>query len=294
MEAIAQHDAGLVDRAVEIQAATRLGTAEQREAGARSVEAIEGGDRDVRRVVLIAAEGAAEPFLHANDGELDAFDAHDSADGRRIAGEERGANRVADDGEVGARAVLLVGEEAAVDDSDVADAGHRGGNPDDRAVLADLVLALDVADMLAIGAVEDVLAVDGFHEARVVRANRFVALELVEELAAAEAAGGGDLGHHEALAAERLRSALLGIHTQAFNGCAHQDDAGHPDDHSEQRQEAAQLMRADRIHRQEERVFEVIPRPGEPRTALCHVVYFQDNVIWRVFPNRCPYCAWLI
>ena len=163
---------------VEVEPAARLGTAEQGEAVAGTVHAVEGGDRDVDRVVLVAAEGGAQAFLHADHGELDAFDADDLVERRGVAGEERGAHGVADDGHKGARALFLVGEEAAVHHADIADAGHGGGDAEDGAVFADQVFALDVGDVLAVGAVEDVVAVDGFDEARVVGADRLVALEL--------------------------------------------------------------------------------------------------------------------
>ena len=116
------------------------------------------------------------------------------------------------------------------------------------------VVALDVGDVLAVGAVEDAIAVDGFHEPGVVGADRLVALQLIEEFAAAEAAGGGDLRHHEGFGAEGFGGALLGIHAEPFDGRAHHDDAGHPDDDAEQGQETAQLLGADGVHGQTESV----------------------------------------
>ncbi len=77
--------------------------------------------------------------------------------------------------------LLLLGEEAAVHDADIADAGHGGGSAENGAVLADEVLALHVRDVLAVGAVEDVVAGQGLDEARIVGADRLVALEFVEE-----------------------------------------------------------------------------------------------------------------
>jgi hypothetical protein len=50
--------------------------------------------------------------------------------------------------------------------------------------------------------------------------------------------------------AEGLGGALVGVDAEPFDGGAHHDDAGHADDHAQQGEEAAQLVRADGIHRQ--------------------------------------------
>ena len=170
---------------------------EECEAVAGTVHAIESGDRNVGGVVEIAAEAGALTLLHADDGEFDALDADGLIERRGVAGEERGAHGIADDGDEGARAIFLVGEEAAIHHADVAYARHGGGGAEHVTVFADGVVALDIGDVLAVGAVEHAVAVGGFDEARVVGADGLVALHLFEVLAAAEAAGGGDLRDHE-------------------------------------------------------------------------------------------------
>ena len=99
VKAGAEHDAGFIERSGEIEAAAGLGPAEEREPGTGAVHAVEGGDRDVDRVVLVAAEGGAETLLHADDGELDALDADDLVERRGVAGEEGGAHGIADHGD---------------------------------------------------------------------------------------------------------------------------------------------------------------------------------------------------
>ena len=74
-----------------------------------------------------------------------------------------------------------------------------------------------------------------------------VALDLIEVFAAAEAAGGGDLRHQKGFRAESFGGALLGIHAEPIDRRADHDDAGDADDHPQQREEAAQLVRADGI-----------------------------------------------
>src|SRR5450756_1733572 len=55
VKARAQHHPGFIQRALQVQAAARPGTAKEGEAVARAEHAIEGGDRDIDRVVQVAA-----------------------------------------------------------------------------------------------------------------------------------------------------------------------------------------------------------------------------------------------
>ena len=59
---------------------------------------------------------------------------------------------------------------------------------------------------------------------------------------------------------------------------AHQDHAGDADDDAQQGEEAAQLVRADGIHRQAECILKLMPGAGYPpgRIGASHL---QDNVI---------------
>ena len=111
----------------------------------------------------------------------------------------------------------------------------------------------------AVWAVQDAVAHERFHEARVGGVDGLVALHLFEELAAAETSGGGDLRDHEGFGAEGFGRALLGVHTEALDGCAHHDDAGHADYDAKQRQKTAQFLGADGVHGQLEGVEKVIP-----------------------------------
>ena len=271
MKAGAQRDPRFIEGGVQSEAARGLGAAEQRETGAGTVEAVEGGDGNVEGLVLVAAEGGAEPLLDADDREFDAFDADDLVERRGITWEQRGTDGIADDGDEGPGMLLLIGEEAAVHHADIADAGHVGGRTEDGGIFADQVFPLDVGDVVAVGAVQDAIAVHGFEEAVIVGADGLVALDLVEVLAAAEAAGGGDLRHQKRFRAESLGGALVGIDAEPFDGGAHHDDAGHPDDDAQQGEEAPQLVRADGIHRQPECVLKLMPGAGKPRAGLGHL-----------------------
>ena len=270
VKARAQQHARLVQCAIHIQAAVQPGPPKQREAIARTVHAIECGDRNVHRVVQVAAEGRAQALLYADHREFDAFDVHRLIQRRRIAREQGGPHRIADHRHEGARTVFLLGEEAAIHHADVAYARHSRGSAQHRTVLADQVLALHVGDVLAVRTVEHAIAGEGFQEARVVRANRLVALQLVKQFAPAQAARGRNLRHQERLRPECLGGTLLGVHAEAFDRGAHHDHAGHADNHSQQGQEAAQLLRADGIHREPKCVEEVIPGADEPRVAVRH------------------------
>ena len=137
--------------------------------------------------------------------------------------------------------------------------------------LAGEVFALHVGGVVAIRAVQHAVAIQRFHEARIGGANRLVALDLVEIFAAAQPSRGGDLRHQERFRAERFGRALLGVDAQPFDSRAHHDDAGHPDDHAQQRQEAAQLVRAERIRRQPERIVKLMPGARHPGTRWDHV-----------------------
>jgi len=106
--------------------------------------------------------------------------------------------------------LLLLGEEAAVHHADIADAGHVGGRTEDGGIFADQVFPLDRRRRGCGRAVQDAIAVHGF-EKRNRRCGWLVALDLVEVLAAAEAAGGGDLRHQKRFRAESLGGALVGI-----------------------------------------------------------------------------------
>ena len=279
MKARAQHHAGFIQGALQVQAAARPRTAKESETVARAVHAIEGGGRDIDRVVQVAAECGTQALLHANYVEFDAFDADRLIERRSIAGEKRGAHGIANYGHEGARTVFLIGEEAAIHHADIANVRHGRGRAQHRTVLADQVVALHIGDMLAIRAIKHTVAHQGFREAFVIRADGLIAFDLFEILAAAQTAGGGDLRHHERLRPEGFGGTLFGVDTEAFNGGAHHDHAGHADDHAQQRQEAAQLLRADGIHRQTKCVEEIIPGAGQPRVAVRHECsYLQDNV----------------
>ena len=268
VKARAQQDAGFVQRALQVQSAARPRTAEEREAVAGAVHAVEGGDRDIDRIVQVAAEGRTETLLHADHGEFDAFDAHRLTERRGVAGEERGAHRIANHGHEGARTVFLLGEEAAIHHADIANVRHGRGRTQNRTVLADQVVALHIGDVLAVRAVEHAIAGEGFQEARVIRVDGLVAFDLFEVFAAAQAARGGNLRHQERLRPEGFGGTLLGVDAEAFNGRAHHDHAGHADDHAQQGQEAAQLLRADGIHRQPKCIEEIIPGADQPRVAV--------------------------
>ena len=76
---------------------------------------------------------------------------------------------------------------------------------------------LDVTQALPVGAVEDVLAVDAAQIGGVFVTDGLVALDLLEEVAAAHATGRGDLRDHERLGAEGLGGALFGVHAQPLD-----------------------------------------------------------------------------
>ena len=232
---------------------------------------------DVDGVVLVAAERRAQLFLHSDDGELDAFDAHDLSERRDSPGKQRGPHGVADHRHQGAAMVFLVVKKRPSTTPISRMPTMVGGDADDGSVLAGQVVALHVGGVLAVRAIEDAVADSGIPEARVVGADGLVALELVEVLAAAQATGGGDLRHHERFRPEGLGGALLGVDAEAVDGGAHHDHAGHADDHAQQRQKAAQFVRADGIHRQAECVLKLMPGAGRPGTGLGHAI-FQDNV----------------
>src|ERR1035438_3859392 len=230
VKARAQQHAGLIQRTLQVQAAARPGTAKESEAGARTVQPVEGGSGDVDRVVQVAAERRTQALLHADHGEWDALNDDGLAERRGIAGEERGAYGVANHANEGACTVLLIGEEPAIHHADIANVRHGRGGAQYRTVLADHVLALHIGDVLAVRAVEYAIAGEGFQVARVVGADGLVALDLFEVLAAAQTARGGDLRHQERLRPEGFGGTLFGVDSEAFNGGAHHDHAGHADD----------------------------------------------------------------
>ena len=98
MKAGAQRDARQVQSLLQRQTAARLGPAEQREAGARTVQAIERGDGDVGGIVLVAAERRAQLFLHPDDREFHTLDADELAEWRGLSGKQRGPHGFADHG----------------------------------------------------------------------------------------------------------------------------------------------------------------------------------------------------
>jgi len=108
MEAGAQGDAGFIERAIQSKAARGLGAAEERETVAGTVQAVERRDGNVEGLVLVAAEGGAEPLLDADDREFDAFDADDLVERRGVTWEQRGADGIADDGDEGPGMLLLL------------------------------------------------------------------------------------------------------------------------------------------------------------------------------------------
>ena len=107
-----------------------------------------------------------------------------------------------------------------------------------------------VAAPLPVRAVENLFAGGDSQVVGVVGADALVALEFLEEFLARQPSGGGDLRDQEAVGAESLGGALLGVDAQALDGRAHQHHAGHADDHAEQGEEAAQFMRSDGVQAQ--------------------------------------------
>src|SRR5206468_3246360 len=110
-------------------------------------------------------------LLNAHHGEFDSLNTDDLTQRIGIAREERGADGFADHRDIRPRAILLIREKAAADNSDIADGGHGGAHAHNGAILASHVLTLHIAKIVAGGAVQDVFAVDGFHKARILRAD---------------------------------------------------------------------------------------------------------------------------
>ena len=131
------------------------------------------------------------------------------------------------------------GEEAAIGDADIADVCHVSRGSDDGGIFASQVFALQIGGVVAIGAVEHAIAIHGLQKALFSGAHRLVAFHLIEIFAPAQTAAGGNLRHQKRFRAKRLGCALLGVHAQPIDRGAHHDDAGHADDHPQQREETS-------------------------------------------------------
>ena len=164
--------------------------------------------------------------------------------------EQKGANVLADHRDGLAHPFFGLGEEAAVDDRDIANLRQRIRCADDRGAFVHLVLALHVFGRLVVGAVENAVAGRLAEVGHILGSDALVAALLLDQLLAGQSSDGGDLRHQVAVAAERLGRDALGVGAQAVDGRAHQHHAGDADDDSQQREKAAQFMRADGVQRQ--------------------------------------------